>query len=46
MFGFAIVDGRRVPNQAEAGALVEAARIALKKDLADYPDIIIGEEKR
>jgi hypothetical protein len=31
MFGFAIVDGRRVPNQAEAGALVETARIALKE---------------
>ena len=31
MFGFDIVDGRRVPNQAEAAALVEAAQIALKE---------------
>jgi hypothetical protein len=31
MFGFDIVDGRRMPNQAEATALVEAAQIALKE---------------
>jgi len=31
MFGFDIVDGRRVPNQAQAEALREAARIALKE---------------
>jgi len=31
MFGFDIVDGRRVPNQAQAAALVEAAQIALKE---------------
>lgn len=30
MFGFNIVDGRRVPNQAQAEALREAAKIALK----------------
>lgn len=30
MMGFDIVDGRRVPNQAQAEALTEAASIALK----------------
>jgi hypothetical protein len=31
MFGFDIVDGRRVPNSAEAEALREAAKISLKE---------------
>lgn len=31
MFAFDIVEGKRVPNQAQAGALREAAQIALKE---------------
>jgi hypothetical protein len=37
IFGFDIVDGRRVPNQAQAAALKEAAQIALRQGRLNPP---------